>query len=210
MSKTRKVEKTGGEANESQASALDSTSLNERQKKFCEGYIFDWNATRAYMAAYPDTTYDSARVSASTLLTNPNIKAYIEELKSKTAELAGVSLLRVVNEYAKLAFTDAASLRTDWNDVKDWDELTEAERSLISGITTTKRTIGSGEEKVEIEETKLDYKTHDKHKALEALRKIYGYDAAEKTENKSTVTVIQKTRAEIEAELEEIRKRRGR
>lgn len=134
------------------------------------------------MEAYPDTSYDSARASASTLLTNPNITAYIEHLKTKTAEIAGVSLLRVAKEYAKLAFTDAARLRKDWRDVKEWEELTDDEKALISSVTTTKRIINIGGEDIEIEEMKLEFKTHDKHRALEALRKMYGMDAPDKLE----------------------------
>lgn len=170
-----------------EASKDIASELTEKQKKFCEGYVFDWNGTRAYQVAYPDSTYDSASVSATRLLGNDKIQAYIAELKTKTAELAGVSLLRVTNEYVKLAFTDAASLRTDWNEVKEWENLTEAERALIAGVTTTKRTINSGNESIEIEETKLEYKTHDKHKALEALRKMYGMDAAEKVEHSGQI-----------------------
>lgn len=166
-----------GKENESIAEGL-----NERQKKFCEGYIFDWNGTRAYMAAYPDADYDSARTNASRLLANVNIKAYIEELKTKTAELAGVSALRVAKEFARLAFTDVSRLRKDWHKEQDWDKLTDDEKAIISGITTIKRTIGGGEDAPEIEETKLQFTTHDKQKALIELKKMFGYDAAEKIE----------------------------
>jgi len=182
-----------------------ASELNERQKKFCENFVFDWNATRSYMAAYPDSDYDSAAVSANRLLKNDKIQAYVAELKTKTAELAGVSLLRVANEYAKLAFTDAANLRTDWNEVKEWSELTEAERALIAGVTTTKRTIGSGDEKVEIEETRLDYKTHDKHKALEALRKMFGFDAAEKKDVNLKTTFSDLTDEQLTERLNRIK-----
>ena len=62
--------------------------MTEKQQKFADEYIIDLNATRAYKNAYPSVKKDaSARASASQLLTNPNVRAYIderlEELKSE-------------------------------------------------------------------------------------------------------------------------------
>lgn len=54
--------------------------LTEKQKIFCEEYLIDLNATRAYKAVYKNCKKDeSARVNGSKLLTNTNIKAYIDE-----------------------------------------------------------------------------------------------------------------------------------
>ena len=54
--------------------------LTEKQKKFCDEYLIDLNATRAYKAVYKNCKKDeSARVNGSKLLTNTNIKNYINE-----------------------------------------------------------------------------------------------------------------------------------
>lgn len=54
--------------------------MTDRQQKFADEYIIDCNATRAYKAAYPNVKKDSvARANGSRLLTNANIKTYIEE-----------------------------------------------------------------------------------------------------------------------------------
>lgn len=54
--------------------------LTEKQQRFCEEYLIDLNATRAYKAVYKNCKKDeSARVNGSKLLTNTNIKAYIDE-----------------------------------------------------------------------------------------------------------------------------------
>lgn len=54
--------------------------MTEKQRIFAEEYIKDLNATRAYKAAYPNVKKDAAaRASGSKLLTNPNIKQYIDE-----------------------------------------------------------------------------------------------------------------------------------
>lgn len=58
--------------------------MTEKQKRFADEYLIDCNATRAYKAAYPSTKKDvTARVNGSKLLTNANIKAYIDEQLEK-------------------------------------------------------------------------------------------------------------------------------
>ena len=62
--------------------------LTEKQKRFCEEYIIDLNATRAYKAVYKNCkTDEAARVNGSKLLTKTNVKEYIdkflEEVHSK-------------------------------------------------------------------------------------------------------------------------------
>lgn len=62
--------------------------MTDKQRRFADEYIVDCNATRAYKAAYPRIkSDDAARANASRLLTNANVKAYIEakldELSSK-------------------------------------------------------------------------------------------------------------------------------
>jgi phage terminase small subunit len=79
------------------------SKLNDKQKKFCEEWLFEYNATKAYRAAYPDCKTDnSAAVNASKLLRNAKIKDYIEELKENIGELAGLSKLGVLEELKKV------------------------------------------------------------------------------------------------------------
>lgn len=53
--------------------------MTDKQRKFCDEYLIDCNATRAYKVAYPNIkSEDAARACASKLLTKANIKAYID------------------------------------------------------------------------------------------------------------------------------------
>lgn len=63
----------------------ETKQLNARQEKFCQEYVSTacLNATKAYMAVYPNCKYDTAKVSASQLLTNPNVKKRVDELKAE-------------------------------------------------------------------------------------------------------------------------------
>ena len=70
--------------------------MTDRQRRFADEYLIDCNATRAYKAAYPSVKKDeAARVNASRLLSNANIRAYIDEQleklhNEKTADAAEV------------------------------------------------------------------------------------------------------------------------
>lgn len=58
--------------------------MTDKQRKFCDEYLIDLNATRAYKAAYPHVKSEgAARACASKLLTKTNIKAYIDEQLDK-------------------------------------------------------------------------------------------------------------------------------
>lgn len=54
--------------------------MTEKQKLFADEYLIDLNATRAYRVAYPSVKKDeTARANASRLLTNANVKKYIDD-----------------------------------------------------------------------------------------------------------------------------------
>ena len=54
--------------------------MTEKQKRFCDEYLIDCNATRAYKAVYKNVKSDeTAKSAASRLLTNVNVKKYIDD-----------------------------------------------------------------------------------------------------------------------------------
>lgn len=58
--------------------------MTEKQKRFCDEYLIDLNATRAYMVAYPHVKNEkTAAAAASRLLRNVKVKAYIDEQLEK-------------------------------------------------------------------------------------------------------------------------------
>ena len=62
--------------------------LTEKQKIFCDEYLIDLNATRAYKVAYKNVKNDgTAAAAASRLLRNVKVRNYIDEkLKQKESE----------------------------------------------------------------------------------------------------------------------------
>ncbi len=58
--------------------------LTDKQRIFANEYLVDLNATRAYKKAYSSCKKDeTARVNGSKLLTNTNVKNYIDEQLKK-------------------------------------------------------------------------------------------------------------------------------
>lgn len=154
--------------------------LNENHKAFCREYVFDWNGTRAYQVAYPKCKEDVARANASRLLTKANIKAYIEEIQKDLEKISGISRLKVLNEFAKMAFMSMAGLHNTWIERKEFDELTEEQKACISEIWT--KTEGRFDKESE-QIIQVDYvrvKLYDKQKALESINKMLGYNPADK------------------------------
>lgn len=73
--------------------------MTDKQRKFADEYLIDCNATRAYRAAYPHVKSEgAARACSSKLLTNPNIKTYIDEQLEKISS-AKIATATEVLEY---------------------------------------------------------------------------------------------------------------
>ena len=146
--------------------------LNENQKAFCREYMMDWNATQAYMRVYGGEEKVCAAAS-SRLLSNVNIKEYILLNKNKLEEMAGISRMKVLAEFMKLAFSNMSSFHNSWMSRKEFDQLTDAELACISEIKN--ETIKGDNWDKEIVKIKL----HDKQKALENINKMMGYNVPE-------------------------------
>lgn len=120
------------------------SKLTEKQQLFADEYIISLNATQAYKKAYPSVKKDSAaRANGSKLLTNTNIKNYIdkrlEELKSER--------------------------------VADQQEVMEYLTAVMRGEEREQTLISIGEAGQEI--TDIDVGAKDRIKAAELLGKRY-------------------------------------
>jgi len=159
---------------------IESIELTDKQEKFCYEYCYDFNATQAAIrAGYSENT---ARSIASQLLTKLNIQDKIKEMQDNLAETAGISRLRVLLEHQKLAFSSIAHLHNTWIERKEFESLTEEQKSCIAEIDTKIRKeweYNSGtEEKEPVQVEYVKIKLYDKQKALDSISKMLGYDAA--------------------------------
>lgn len=78
--------------------------LTEKQKRFCEEYLIDFNATQAALRAgySPKTAYSIGDEN----LRKPEIQSEIQTLIQKRSERTGISADTVITELAKIAFSD--------------------------------------------------------------------------------------------------------
>lgn len=167
--------------------------LNERQKTFCNEYIYDWNATRAYSIAYPDEkTNESIRANASRLLTNDNIQSYIKEIQSDIQKQAGISRLMVINEHKKLAFSSIAHLHNKWIELKDFESLTDEQKDCIAEIDTKvlKKNLGTRDEPEIFDVEYVKIKLYDKQKSLDSISKMLGFNEPDKVETRQSIEYV--------------------
>ena len=138
--------------------------MTDKQKRFCDEYLIDLNATRAYKVAYPNCKKDeTARANGSRLLTYANIKKYIEERMQERQERTEVTQDQVVKELAAIAFAKA----TDYAEVRDGQVIIKNTTDLSDMMVRAIAGIKEGRNGVEI-------KLNDKGKALELLGRHLG------------------------------------
>lgn len=82
-----------------------AAGLTEKQKRFCEEYLIDLNAKRAYLVAYPSVKKEKTAASAAArMLKNVNIQKYLQELKQERESRVLVSQDDVIKAIQEIAF----------------------------------------------------------------------------------------------------------
>jgi phage terminase small subunit len=128
--------------------------LSPQHERFCREYIIDENGTRAYMRAYPKSSYDSARNSASELLAKPCIKARIEELRDERNRRLEISSDKVLRKLAALIHFDPRDLYDETGALKPIHELDYDVALAIQSIEVDEIMSGRGEDRTSIGQTK--------------------------------------------------------
>lgn len=148
--------------------------MTEAQKRFCDEYLIDLNATRAYKVAYKRCKKDeTANVNGSKLLRNTKVKEYILQKQAEIQKRTEITQDRVLKELAKIAFGDIRKLYTDNGALRNIVDLEDDIAGAISGVETFEEYEGRGTEREYIGDTKK-VKMLDKTKALELLGKHLG------------------------------------
>ena len=140
----------------------DMPKLTEKQKRFCEEYLIDLNATQAAIrAGYSSKT--ASRIAVE-LLNKTHVSDYLSKLMQQRSQRTEITADRVLAELAAIAFSD----RTELARVGERGEVTFAPTDRLG--TQIKKTIAG------IENGKYGTKvtSYDKVKALELLGKHLG------------------------------------
>lgn len=148
---------------------MSETKLTEKQQRFCEEYVIDFNATRAAKAA--GYSVKTAYSIGHNLLKKIEIQTYISGITTDLAKTANISALGLLLELKKVAFSNITDLKTSWSEFKNLEDIPEEVKGAISEITHSKTTFGDDGEKLT-----LKVKMHDKLRAIEKLTTMLGFD----------------------------------
>ena len=99
--------------------------LNDRQKRFCDEYLVDLNATQAAIRAGYTSKY--ANTNAFKLLQNTAIKEYIQQRQNERSERTEITQDMVLRELAIIAFSNAA----DYASVVEKQATVEVEGTMV-------------------------------------------------------------------------------
>lgn len=77
--------------------------LTPKQKKFCQEYLKDFNATRAYKTVYKVKNERSAQQSGSRLLSNVKVSKYLSEIMHQTKVSDILDINGVLDNLSQLA-----------------------------------------------------------------------------------------------------------
>lgn len=160
--------------------------LTRNQRLFCDEYLIDLNATRAYKAAYKNVTKDeTAAVNGSRLLRNAKVESYIEQRMKEREKRTEITQDKVLKELAKIGFANVA----DYAKVveKEYEEnIVDSEGNVVDTQIKTYKTVDmeltdnltEEQQKVisEIKQTRngIEVKLNDKVKALELIGRHLG------------------------------------
>lgn len=149
--------------------------LSPKQERFCEEYLIDLNGTQAAIrAGYSPRT---ANEQAARLLAKVSVQEYVRNLREKMANKLEATRERVLQEYARIAFTDIRDFYDENGNLKEVINLNDDAAAALSGIEIEEIIIAG-----KSVGTLRKVKRWDKKGALDSICKMMGYNAPDKTE----------------------------
>lgn len=142
------------------------SELEPRQKRFCQEYIIDLNATRAAIRA--GYAPNSAQQQSSDLMSKPLVELEIQRLMDKRAAKLEIKAEDVLREVMRLAMVDIAGLFDDNGKLRPINEIPEDTRRAIAAVEVEELLHAGGS--VQVGWSKK-IKLWDKVKSLELLGK---------------------------------------
>lgn len=148
--------------------------MTDAQKRFCDEYLIDLNATRAYKVAYSRCKKDeTANVNGSKLLRNTKVQEYLSKKQKEIEKRTEVTQDRIIKELAKIAFADIRKAYDTNGNLKQIQDLEDDIAGAIVGVESFEEYEGRGEDREYIGDTKK-VKMADKIRAAELLGKHLG------------------------------------
>ena len=172
-------------------------TLTDKQLKFCNEYLIDFNGKQAAIrAGYAEKTAD---ITASKLLRVSKVKEYLDSRKKEIVKASDISIQKVLNELAKIAFsniTDFIKVKGDEISLTDWTLLSKEQTACIESVSQTK------------EGYRL--KLYNKPQALEMIGRHLGMFLEMVKDNPNEIPeFVSHSDAELDATIEKLNKKNG-
>lgn len=139
--------------------------LTEKQKRFCNEYLIDLNATQAAIRAGYSSI--AAKEIGYENLTKPHIKAYVQKRMAERAERTNITQDMVVKELAKIAFSKI-------DDYVEIDDNTGINNVIVKATRDVQEDKISAVSSIKQGSNGIEIKLHDKVRALENLGRHLG------------------------------------
>lgn len=167
----------------------NKTKLSEKQKRFCEEYVIDLNATQAAIrSGYSEKT---ARSQGQRLLTNVDIQKFISELRKDIQERNKITVDECISILASIARLDVADIYAEDGTIKPLSEIPKEARIAIAGIESTELFDFDYDKKEKIfigHSKKL--RTVSKEGAIDKLLKHFGGYEKDKPKDSNNIVVF--------------------
>lgn len=120
---------------------VKESKINDKQKQFCKEYVKNLNALQSYRRVYGENLDDSTcKVNGCKLLTNANIKKYINNIINSFTDDIDVTVAEIVSNMKKIALDEDAR---NSDKLKAWELLAKYKNMFVEHkeITTNDITV---------------------------------------------------------------------
>jgi phage terminase small subunit len=159
--------------------------LTDKQKRFCQEYLIDLNATQAAIrSGYSEKT---ANVIGAENLSKPYLQAHIAELRAEIQERNNMTIDELVMTLANMSRFDLAECYDKDGKLKSIHDIPKEHRMAIGGIETLEQNF----EGVKIGQVQK-LKILDRNAAIDKLmRHLGGYETDNKQKTSKIRVVIE-------------------
>jgi phage terminase small subunit len=105
--------------------------LTPKQRKFCDEYLIDMNASRAALRA----GYSASTALNGSLMAMPKIKLYLQQQTEEIAQKVQVNSDMVLRELCKIAFGNMGNYFLPDGKLKPMHQLTDDEKAALWNVT---------------------------------------------------------------------------
>ncbi|MGJ1211939.1 terminase small subunit [Sphingobacterium multivorum] len=154
--------------------------LTDKQERFVKEYLIDLNATQAAIRA----GYKNGEIGRQ-LITKNYVSEAIKNAQQEISKRTDITIDRVLNEYAKIAFSDVRNILTPDGGLKDAFEWDDETAGAVASIKSFEVTTPEGEKLG----TNREIKMYDKLRALDSIGKHLGFFETDNKQKQSQIDV---------------------